>query len=71
MVTVGGEHRKTTGLVQSDITGEGAVGCSNQDFLPVAGITATTNLQMLTLLIELSCSLQQPCTGICHGWTGR
>jgi len=70
MVTIGGKHRETTGLVQANIAGEGSIRSRHQNFLPITGVTATTHLQMLSETFKLSRSLQQPRTCIRHGWAG-
>ena len=68
VVSVCGENREAGRLMQADVAGEGAIGRSNQDFLPVAGVTAATHLKILTQTLEMGCAVKQALTGLIERW---
>ena len=69
MISVGGKNGKTGRLMQADVPGEGAIGCSHQHFLPIAGVAATAHLKVLTETFEMGCALEQALAGLVEGWT--
>ena len=54
--------------MQTDITGERAIGGSHQNLLPIPCVAAATHLKVLAKPFKLGCSLQQAGTGIAHRW---
>ena len=59
VLTVSGQNTETKGLVQSQITGKGAVTGGDQHLLPIAGVVAAACLQVLTVLLQASRALEQ------------
>ena len=67
VIAVGGKNGETGRLMQADVAGKSAIGCSHQHFLPVAGVTATAHLQVLTKTIEMVCAFEQALAGLIQG----
>ena len=59
MLTVSGQNTETKGLVQSQITGKGAITGCHQHLLPIPGVVAAACLQVLPVLLKASRALEQ------------